>query len=309
MDRRNHTINVLKFIFSLCIIGVHVHLFEDVNIRAYKLLTQSLFRIGVPFYFIVSGWYYAGKLNQKEKAHAWLMRLVKIYIGFEILDIILNIMIARIPPLSLLLLRICTTGVNQIYWYLISLILTCVLCSSFWRRGYTKALIFAGMILYLLTMTYDAYSFLFQNTVFETLGRLHTFIWRWPQAGFGESVLFLSIGVYLRQNKIEQKSPLPFLISVFALVVEGFLCQRYQPADTNCYFSLIPASIFLFLLARAYPDALRLKYADEMSLYVYMIHIYLTYISVMFSSSTVIRFLITSALASLISFLIVRFRK
>ncbi len=50
MDRRNHIIDVLKFIFSLCIIGVHVHLFEDVNIRAYKLLTQSLFRIGVPFY-------------------------------------------------------------------------------------------------------------------------------------------------------------------------------------------------------------------------------------------------------------------
>lgn len=66
--QRNTSIDCLKFIFSLCIIGVHIHLFEDINIFAYRALTQSLFRIGVPFYFIVSGYYFVGKLEDKTAA-------------------------------------------------------------------------------------------------------------------------------------------------------------------------------------------------------------------------------------------------
>ena len=50
--KRNMNIDLLKLVFSLCIIGVHLDLFKEINLLAYRTLTQSLFRIGVPFYYI-----------------------------------------------------------------------------------------------------------------------------------------------------------------------------------------------------------------------------------------------------------------
>lgn len=309
--KRNHTVDALKFIFSLCIIGVHLDLFKDINTIAYRTLTQSLFRIGVPFYFITSGYYFASRLDDRAKANAWLLRLLKIYAGFEILDIALTMLVPRISyPLGYVILRIFTTGLNRIYWYLVSLILTCILLRGLWRRGYTVHLISAGLFLYLITMTYDSYSFLFENTFLAKIGEAHQFIWAWPQAGFGESVLFLSLGVWLRQNMPRLKNlNLLLCLSVILLVLEGNLCQHFGGSDANCYFSLIPASVLLFLSAQEHGNLLNLKYAGEMSLYVYMTHMYFSFVSQAVSSNSFIRFVITTSLSVLFSFVIVRVRK
>ncbi|MBQ9824843.1 MAG: acyltransferase family protein [Solobacterium sp.] len=302
------TIDALKFIFSLCIIGVHINLFQDLSAIAYRTFTQSLFRIGVPFYFIVSGYFFAGKLENRERSNQWLNRLLKIYLVFEVLDIILTALVPRIAyPLPYIILRFFTTGLNRIYWYLISLILTCFLCRNLWKKGYTLHLISAGLFLYLITMTYDSYSFLFENTFLARIGEAHTAVWAWPQAGFCESVLFLSAGVYLRQKKtLVTHLNILLCVSLILLVMEGNFCQAHGAADANCYFSLIPASVFLFLYALRKPDLLKIPKAGEMSLYIYMTHIYFSFVSLAVSQNTVIRFLFIAAVSCAVSFLIVR---
>ncbi len=308
--KRNSTIDALKFVFSLCIIGVHINLFQDISTPVYRTLTQSLFRIGVPFYFIVSGYYFASKLENRERSAQWLKRLLKIYLVFEILDIVLTALVPRIAwPVSYVILRFFTTGLNRIYWYLVSLILTCFLCRGLWQKGYTFDLICAGLFLYLITMTYDSYSFLFGNTFMAKVGEAHTTVWAWPQAGFGESTLFLSLGVYLRQKKPEVRHlNLLLCVSLVLLVMEGNFCQSRGGADANCYFSLIPASVFLFLFTQRRPDLLKIPQAGELSLYIYMIHIYFSYVSLAVSQNTIIRFLFISVLSCITAALIVKIR-
>lgn len=208
-------------------------------------------------------------------------------------------------PVSYIILRFFTTGLNRIYWYLISLILTCFLCRRLWKNGYTVHLICGGLFLYLIAMTYDSYSFLFENTFLAKAGEAHRFIWAWPQAGFNESVLFLSIGVYLKHKKPQIRNlNLLLCLSLACLIGEGYFCQAHGAADANCYLSLIPASILLFLYAEAHPDMLKMKYAGELSLYIYMVHIYFSYISAALSQNTLIRFFFIAAVSVSISVLI-----
>lgn len=304
-------VDLLKLVFSLCIIGVHLDLFKEINLLAYRTLTQSLFRIGVPFYFITSGYFFAGKLEDKARRNAWLFRLIRIYIIFELLDIVLTMLVPGISyPFGYVVLRIFTTGMNRIYWYLISLILTCAICSELWRKGYTVHLIAAGFFLYLITMTYDSYSFLFENTFMAKIGEAHRYVWAWPQAGFGESVLFLSTGVFLRQNQPRLRHmDLLLCISMICLIIEGNLCQSHGAADANCYFFLIPSSVLLFLSALKHDSLLQLKYAAAMSLYIYMTHMYWSFVSAAFSQNSMIRFIFTAVLSSATSFLIVLFQR
>ena len=306
---RNMTIDALKFIFSLCIIGVHINLFQDISTPLYRSLTQSVFRLGVPFYFLVSGYYFADRLDTPSKAGQWLKRLLKIYVPFEILDIVLTALVPGIRvPVSYIILRFFTTGLNRIYWYLVSLILTCFLCRKLWQKGYTVHLIFAGLFLYLITMTYDSYSFLFENTFMAKIGEAHTFVWAWPQAGFGESILFLSLGVYMKQKKpLFRKLNLLLCVSLVCLIVEGNFTQALGGSDANCYFSLIPASVFLFLYALDHPSLWKIHKGGEMSLYIYMIHIYFSYVSLAVSQNTLIRFPLIVLLSCAVALLIVKF--
>ena len=304
--QRNHTIDVLKLIFSICIIGIHLNLFKDSSTPAYWIITQSLFRVGVPFYFITSGYYFASKLHDDTRSNAWLMRLLKIYLVFEAIDIGLNLAVGNRLPIGIILLRVCTTGMNRIYWYLVSLLVTCALCRPLWKRGHTGILIGIGFLLYLLTMTYDSYSWLFAGTVFEQIGAWHTSIWSWPQAGFGESVLFLSLGIWLHQKRIQSAhAGMILLCSMVFLLMEGWLCQSQGAADANCYLSLIPVSICLFLWTLDHPHICRIPHAGDMSLYVYMIHTYFNYVSYIAPVSP-LRFLLSASLSLLASALIVR---
>lgn len=302
---RNHSIDLLKLIFSLAIIAVHVHLFQDISTPLFRILTQSLFRISVPFYFIVSGYYFAGRLNDDRKVSSYIRRLLKIYLIFEAIDILLNLLAGFSYPPGIIVLRFLTTGISRIYWYLISLILTCVLFRKLWQKGYTVSLMIFGFLLYLFAMTFDSFSFLPAGTWLAGLGDLHTFLWVWPQAGFNESVLFLSLGVYLKQKNVQIRKPyLPLALSMLVLIGEGWFCQAHGAADANCYFSLIPCSVLLFLTALKHPQILSVSYGADLSLYIYMVHIYYSYISAAFGQSSLLRFAVTAVLSVLTAVLI-----
>lgn len=310
MKQRSTAIDFFKLLFSICIIGVHLDLFRDISTPAYRILTQSLFRIGVPFYFIVSGYFFADKLNDSKRSNAWLLRLVKIYLTFEALDLLLTVMVPGIHlPFGMILLRVLTTGMNRIYWYLISLILTCFLLRKPWQKGYALWLTAAGFVLYVITMTFDSYSFLFADTVMAEYGKLHTFLWAWPQAGFSESVLYLSIGVFLKQKEPEIREPELLLgLSLILLVLEGWFCQSHGAADANCYFMLVPASVLLFCFTLNHPHFPRIPHAGDLSLYVYMIHMYYSFLSNIISAASLPRFLFTTALSLLSAALFVLIR-
>ena len=307
---RNRTIDLLKVIFSICIIGIHLNLFKETNFTLFRVFTQGLFRLGVPFYFITSGYYFGGKLEDKNKAKKYILRLIKIYAVFECVDILLNILVIKgiwNRGIGYILWKISTTGMNGIYWYLVSLIYTCLLCFPLWKRGYVKYLMMIGLILYMIVMTNDSYSFMPVPSWIKSLAELHTTVWRWHQAGLAESVLYCSVGVYLRQKEYKSVNHIVLLISLVCLVIEALWTQSFYPKDANCYFSLLIAAPLLFLWALKKESAIIYHpYFADMSVYIYMVHIYMNYVSYIFSQGDM-RFVISAILSVMVAFMIIKF--
>lgn len=305
---RNRTIDLLKVVFAFAVIGIHLSLFADSNPFLNHVLTMGLFRLGVPFYFMVSGFYFASRLDGRKKSNAWLMKLVRIYVVFELIDLILNLVInpgLLSDPVGIVR-RVCTAGMNGIYWYLVSLFLTCFLLRPLWRRGYEKQLIVVGALLYLAAMTVDSYSFLPSPAWLQGLMKMHMSFWRWPQAGLTESVLFLSLGVYMRKNSLPDCSAFLLPLFLILLVTEAMFTQVHGAADANCYLSLPLCTVFLLQYCLKHPDVkFHMPLFSDLSLYVYMVHPYINYVTWALGNS-VFRFAASSLLSMLLSVLIIR---
>ncbi|MBR3312032.1 MAG: acyltransferase [Solobacterium sp.] len=303
---RNHTIDILKLLFAWCVVGIHMTVFASHPAVCFTL-THGLFRIGVPFFFVVSGYFFAGKIHDKEASGRYLKSILKLYIVFEIIDIILNTLNHQgIWSQPLMILRkVFTCGVNGVYWYLISLFLTCLLLRPLWAKKKTNILIFVGLVLYILAMMDDTYAGFFMNTKIQELVQMRTQFWKWPQAGLAMSVLFLSIGVKLRQNAVEVKhTGLLFLVSCVLLILEANFTQTHGALDANCYFSLIFAAPLLVLLALKHPFLINCpKEVRDLSMYIYMVHIYINY-ALVFLYPKYLRWVVSCLISTLIAALI-----
>lgn len=62
-----HTLDILKFLFSFCVIAIHVGTYVPTEVNCFF---QTLLEVSVPFFFVVSGFFFGGKrLEGKEILH------------------------------------------------------------------------------------------------------------------------------------------------------------------------------------------------------------------------------------------------
>ena len=78
--KKNCSINIFRYICALMVMAIHIHPFEDINDIAGREFRHVIPRIGVPFFFCVSGYFYIRKLERGDKAFLpYITRLLKVY--------------------------------------------------------------------------------------------------------------------------------------------------------------------------------------------------------------------------------------
>ena len=274
MTQRNDTIDLIKLILSIMVIGIHTKLFEHINTTLYNVTTLGLFRISVPFFFVCSGYFFYKKIEEKRETSSYFRKLIRIYLIFEVFEILIYtapLMLWGDKTVLDLVHSFFTTGLGAIYWYLISLVLTLAILQPLWKKGIIVPGLIIGLVLYLFMMTNDSYSFLFTGTTIQKYAIMHTNFWKWPQAGLCSSVMFVSIGAMLRKRAWHVPS-IVVIMTVIFVMIEAYFCQRMNPYDGNGYLSLIIAAPLLFLWALYHPVHINYRYCGELSLYIYMIH-------------------------------------
>ena len=66
---RNLSLDILKIIMAFFVVFLHMHLFKEVYPSLSYVLVNGLFRLGVPTFLIISGYYFffiAAKSKQTE---------------------------------------------------------------------------------------------------------------------------------------------------------------------------------------------------------------------------------------------------
>lgn len=66
MRGQNNSIDLLKFFSSIAVVGIHSNLFADINTDIQNFITNGIFRLAVPIFFILSGFLFNEKNVKKQ---------------------------------------------------------------------------------------------------------------------------------------------------------------------------------------------------------------------------------------------------
>lgn len=78
MKKSYQLVDIAKFFFSICIIGIHTQFLSEYKIGYY--IKTNIFRIAVPFFFICNGYFIAKSMNQKVPDGKNLTKIIKQYL-------------------------------------------------------------------------------------------------------------------------------------------------------------------------------------------------------------------------------------
>lgn len=77
---KNSSIDIFRYICAIMVVAIHTNPFADINSTLAYLFTEIIPRIGVPFFFAVSGYFYIQKLEKNEKPFFhYIKRLLTTY--------------------------------------------------------------------------------------------------------------------------------------------------------------------------------------------------------------------------------------
>ena len=73
------------FLFAIGIVALHLAPMQDINETLNYFVVHVLTRLGVPFFFLVSGFFLQKKIQDVQKVKAYLARIFQLYVIYTVL--------------------------------------------------------------------------------------------------------------------------------------------------------------------------------------------------------------------------------
>ncbi len=147
LNRKNYNgIDLFKFIFAVIVVMIHAKPFADISETVNWFISNSLFNLAVPFFFMASGFLLFAKIknltDESQKINAikkYVLHIFKIYLVWTILWLPLKILGWHIGG---------GINLNKIGWYILNFVLTGTTGDALW---YLLALVFSAIVYALVT--------------------------------------------------------------------------------------------------------------------------------------------------------------
>lgn len=130
-QRRNYTIDVVRFIMALLIVALHSNPFAEYNALISYFLSQVLSRLGVPFFAVVAGYYFFQR-NSYDKYRKTALRYLQPYLCWSVIYFIFRFALDEIGGRGMLqnlqdtLTTFFLIGFYHL-WYMLAIIYTVIL--------------------------------------------------------------------------------------------------------------------------------------------------------------------------------------
>jgi len=269
MDSRNISLDLLKVVLAICIVFLHCGFFIEYNELIHFLTVHGIFRIAVPIFFIINGYFFDAIIKTK-KINKWSIKVLILYTVW---------MIIYLPSWF-------SPDIKTIFVKLIT---------GYHHLWYIKAMLFCGILLYILRnlktkILLALVSVLFSiGILFQYLGNYHVF-----ESSSLDAILnlkytyrnflflgfpFFVIGYCCKKDDWKEKIQKQYLIILFPIALTLLLLESYfnyvytREVIENLFFLILVCPlVFIYFLKSEIKFKTNTKNIALVSTSIYLIH-------------------------------------
>lgn len=256
-------IDLFKFIFAICIIGIHTSFYPITILRYFTL--NLVYRTAVPFFFIASGFFLGRKVYSNINAFEGtirksLRRLFIILIVFEPLNIFLrffeSVVFGDIPIREFAILAVKSIVFYPwgALWYVQATLFAILFLIPFMKWHKESLIIPMGLVLYFIGALFNTYFFIIEDTYSNVVHSIMDSVISFRN-GLFVGFLYVGMGLIISKFETQLKSVnirFLFFITFFAfmlLAAEVYLVRGLHFVDDkSLFFSHILFVPLLFIL-------------------------------------------------------------
>ncbi|MCQ2429782.1 MAG: acyltransferase [Clostridia bacterium] len=269
-------IDILKLVCAMLVLFMHTYCYDAGTAGA---VFKSITNIGVPFFFIASGFFYGKGLARAEDKRAYFIRyferILWMYVIWTVLSLpayIYDLLVTKpeLGPVMLILYLVRAfflTGSMGVYWYLLSILyISVVLYIVYGHPQLTVPLYVVSVLLFIVGVIYEGG--LLEDNLIGTA--IHVI--------FGSERNFLTVGLFYMcigwflSGRDLRLPPMPVLLVLLAAGIGLIVADHFiLPVDFCHAF----AALILFLIGIAWNCPIPKKAASfvrRLSTGIYLLH-------------------------------------
>ncbi|MBQ8131740.1 MAG: acyltransferase [Bacilli bacterium] len=242
--KRYPLVDIFKLLFAVGIVAIHCNLFLGTDAVSWYIL-HGVLRIGVPFFFCVSGFFLCKSLDRtkdadkNKKVLTYLKRILIPFVVWILLDFYYFYRTRCVGLVGFVLIKYIVK--NLIFypwgamWYLLALMVSVLILYPFYKKNKLRVIVGLGGILYLVGLLGNNYYFLIEGTKLQYGMEWYINHFLCTRNGIFEGLYFVGIGMLI--SRVEFKPKLWMLICSYGLfVVEIFLIKGRSYLDDHSLF-------------------------------------------------------------------------
>lgn len=247
---RNISLDILKLVLSFFVIGLHANFLNDLNSNLNYFSTNGLFRIAVPIFFIINGFFFLNVID-KRSIKKWAKRMISLYVFWMLFYIYFWFKIKNLNFEEIsLIIKTLLLGYGHL-WYVIATFQAGILLYLCKNLSILKLSILSIiMVLIGLILQYaNAYQLIsnieLANVLSDNNTRRNFLFFAFP---------FLSIGFIINKKELykkitKEKLIFGITIGLILLIFENYLNYLYAlKRDFDFLFSLLIICPLVFML-------------------------------------------------------------
>lgn len=174
LKSRNNSIDIFRLVCSLMVVAIHTHPFSEVNEFMGFIFTDALTRIAVPFFLVVSGYFYFDKLVKMQNIMIkYVKKIAVIYTIWSIPYFLINVWVwhdefSLIEIIKRLVIDYLFLGTSFQFWYFPALIYSVIIFTFIYKlfKGKMLPILIISIILFVLGCLFTSYTGLVTNVPF-----------------------------------------------------------------------------------------------------------------------------------------------
>lgn len=303
-------IDILRLVSAFMIVAIHTYPLEFISNNVDFLVTRVLFRVAVPFFLMITGYFTLSK-NNKDTLIKYTKKISLIYGISILLYLPINIYNGYFQNFNIFILlkELFLTGTFYHLWYFPALILGLWLCYFLINKLPLKKTLITVIILYIIGLLGDSYYGLISHIpIITVLYKPIFLLFDYTRNGLFYIPIFLLMGYLINKNiiKIPKEKYSYIFIFLITLILEGIITLKFNLyRHSSMYISLIPLMYLMFsYLMSNYSSNNNIR---SLGTYIYILHpffiVIMHFVNKVLKLSILNNSLVNFILVSLLSFI------